>query len=58
MGDMDKFAGEEMDVIYQATDEDFNFFESQVRKLVFLELLEVQGARLEEGKLPVFHQWQ
>ena len=32
-GDIDKFAGEEMDVIYQATDEDFNFFQAQVREL-------------------------
>ena len=32
-GDIDKFAGEEMDVIYQANDEDFNFFEAQVRDL-------------------------
>ena len=31
-GDIDLFAGGEMDVIYQATDEDFNFFESQVRE--------------------------
>ena len=27
-GDINKFAGEEMDVIYQAADEDFNFFEA------------------------------
>ena len=32
-GDIDKFAEVEMDVIYQATDKDFNFFEAQVRKL-------------------------
>ena len=32
-GDIDKFTGEEMNVIYQATDEDFNFFEAQVREL-------------------------
>ena len=30
-GDISKFAGEEMDVIYQASDEDLNFFEAQVR---------------------------
>ena len=29
-GDIDKFAGEEINVIYQAVDED-NFFEAQVR---------------------------
>ena len=32
-GDIDKFSGEEMGVIYQAADEDFNFFEAQVREL-------------------------
>ena len=32
-GDIDKFSGEEIDVIYQAADEDFNFFEAQVREL-------------------------
>ena len=32
-GNINKFSGEEMDVIYQATDEDFNFFEAQVREL-------------------------
>ena len=32
-GDIDKFSGEEMDVIYEAFDEDFNFFETQVREL-------------------------
>ena len=32
-GDIDKFAAEEMDVIYQATDEDLNFFEAQVKEL-------------------------
>ena len=32
-GDIDKFAGKEMCVIYQATDKDFNFFEAQVREL-------------------------
>ena len=32
-GDINKFAGEEMDVIYQAADEYFNFFEAQVREL-------------------------
>ena len=32
-GDIDKFSGEEMDVIYQATDKDFNFFKAQVREL-------------------------
>ena len=32
-GDIDKFSGEEMDVIYQAADEDFNLFEAQVREL-------------------------
>ena len=30
--DINKFVGEEMDVIYQATDEDFVFFEAQVRE--------------------------
>ena len=62
---MDRFAGEDMDVIYQATDEDFNFFEAQVRELddernqsiitSILEPLQVLGTRLEECKLPVFH---
>ena len=32
-GDIDRFAGKEMDVIYQAADKDFNFFEAQVREL-------------------------
>ena len=32
-GDIDKFAGEEMDLIYQAADEDFNFFKAQVKEL-------------------------
>ena len=32
-GDISKFSGEEMDVIYQAADEDFNVFEAQVREL-------------------------
>ena len=27
------FSAEEMDVTYQASDEDFNFFEAQVREL-------------------------
>ena len=32
-GDIDKFSGEEMDVIYQASDKDFNFLETQIREL-------------------------
>ena len=32
-GDINKFAGEEMDVIYQPADQDFNFFKAQVREL-------------------------
>ena len=32
-GEIIKFSGEEMDVICQASDEDFNFFEAQVREL-------------------------
>ena len=32
-GDINKFPGEEMDVIYQAADEDFNFLDAQVREL-------------------------
>ena len=32
-GDIDKFSGEEVDVIYQAADEDLNFSETQVREL-------------------------
>ena len=67
-GDINNFTGEERDVIYQATDEDFNYFEAQVRELdakrnqsiiaSILGSLKVQGTRLEEGKLPVFHQSQ
>ena len=63
-GNINKFSGQEMDVIYQAADEDFNFFEAQVRKLdikrnqsiitSILGPLQVQGARLEEGNLLVF----
>ena len=65
-GDINRFAGEEMEIICQATDEAFNFFESQVRELdaernqsiitSILESLQVLGSRLEEGKLSVFHQ--
>ena len=32
-GDINKFAGEEMDVIYQAAYKDYNFFEAQVMEL-------------------------
>ena len=32
-GDIDKFAGEEMDVFYQVADKDFNFYEAQIREL-------------------------
>ena len=32
-GDINRFSGEEMDVICQATNEDINFFEAQAREL-------------------------
>ena len=32
-GDIERFSGEGMGVIYQATDKDFNFLEAQVREL-------------------------
>ena len=32
-GDISKFSGEEMDVIYQVADEDFNFLKAQLREL-------------------------
>ena len=32
-GDINRFAAKEIDVIYQAADKGFNFFESQVREL-------------------------
>ena len=31
-GDINRFSREEMNVIYQASDKDFNFFETQVRE--------------------------
>ena len=37
-GDIDRFSAEEMDVIYQASDEDFNCFEAQVRELMQKEI--------------------
>ena len=65
-GHIDKFTGEETDVIYQATDKDSNFFKAQVRELdvernqsiitSILEPLQVQGTRLEGCKLLVYHQ--
>ena len=58
-GDINKFAGEKMDV---------NFFDAQVRELdaernqiiipIILDPLQVLGTRLEESKLPVFTQYQ
>ena len=32
-GDIDKFSGVEIDVIYQTSDEDFNIFKTQVMEL-------------------------
>ena len=62
-GDINTFTGEEMDVIYQAADEDPSFSEAQVKELdaersqsivtSILEHLHVLGTKLQEGKLPV-----
>ena len=59
-GNIDKFKGGEMDAIYQADDQYFNFFEEQVRKLQakksqgiitsIFGLLHVVGIKQEGGR--------
>ena len=66
-GDIDRFSGEGISVIYLATDEGFNFLEAQVRELdaernqsvltsIFTTLTGTK-TRLEGYKSPVSHQY-
>ena len=67
-GDIDGFAGEEMDVIYQAVGEDLNFFESHVGELdsegnqsiitSIFRTLTCTRHMTRRSMLPVFHQCQ
>ena len=65
-GNIDNFAGGKVDAVYEADDQDFNFYEEQARELqaetsqsiitsVF-KLLQVQGIKLEGGRLWESHQ--